>query len=728
MAEIATSSDPWAAFPTARQYVSGPPSAPAATTPWDAFPSADQYANQTIGPGDKLPPVVEDASKMASIPTQVAASLPTDEMAKVDYFASKRFPALSQAAARDRYFWKDNRLAYKADDGNAYYEEPTATPPTSVNDAVQDVKAVASLTGPAIPATAGAIGGVLTSGTAGGVPGAAAFAVGGDAIRQGLAHLITGEEKSWGDRAWQAGKSGAEMGVGQLLGHGLTKVIPGKTPTFDIPAATNVGDAARKFDIPLTAGEETGNRTLLRRQKILANTTDADVTFENFYRGRNEKVGQAVNSLLTSISPTGTSPRIASGMAVEGAQAAVKGARAEMQAQAKPIYEVALQPGNIVELPAIQKNLDPAEQAILKHVTNTIRNDPVLGPKIQGWQDNAMFTLDQVKKNTDSMISAAQQAGDGYRASILTGFKNNLLKTMDQAHPEYANARAIYEEGMPAATNIERGVVGDMAKLENNDVLRASQTIFGKGSSPEDIRAARAAFEAAGKKGALPNWQDNWNALVRSHLEQTFNEIPESSTGAVTNVGGTFYKAVYGNTRKKAMLEAATEHNPGLQADMLDLMTALNATGRAMKGESITAFAQMGQKELANEAKGFIPKAIETIEVWRTPSRFANYIADIQAGKYNARMAELLTTPEGRQKLKELRKLGPGSAGAVVGLSQLLTAGGVGAVSNLLNRNPDGPVSNPGYQAPETPAPQEGPPAPTDQPPSLLSDEQRGAR
>jgi len=798
----------WDVFPSAQDYASAPPNTPAQKSPWDVFPSADQYANQTIGPADRLPPVTEDASKMAPMSTQAAASLPTDDNARVKYFAAQRFPNLPLPDALDRYFWKDNRLAYKGDDGKAYYEEPTSRPPTSLNDAVQDVKAVASMAGPAIPATTGTIGGIATSEFGGGVPGAAAAAAGGDAVRQGLANLITGEEKSWPERAWQSGKAALEQGVGQLFGLGVGKALPGKTPTFDIPEATTIGDAARKFNIPLTAGEETGNRTLLRRQKILANTTDADQTFENFYRGRNEKVGNAVDYMLNRVSPTTPSARIASSKAVEGAQAAVGAARADMQAQAKPFYDSSLAQGNeidprllgvesrmdniavqerrgvdrrqaggtfidnpgapdssqIVRLGRIRdqgllerrgadrrasslepdsnglldtnavyidipKHFDPSapltpvESTIIKGAQDAARSDKVLGPTLAGWSDNSMYALDATKKHMDDMISAARQNGENYKASVLGQAREKLVTMMDKAFPDYAKARGIYEEGMPAVNNIERGVTGDMAKLENNDTLRASQIVFGKGSSPEDIRAARDAYEAAGKAGKLPNWQDNWNALVRSHLEQTFNEIPESSTGSVTNLGGTFYKAIYGNGRKQAMIDAATEHDPGMQRDLLDLMTALNATGRAMKGESITAFAQMGQKELADEARGFIPKAIETVEIWRTPSRVANYIADIQAGRYNAKMAELLTTPEGRSKLRELRKLGPGSAGAVVGLSQLLTAGGVGAVSDRLNQKPDGPVANPGYQAPAPPAPKPVQPPPMAPAPSIMSDE-----
>jgi len=119
----------------------------------------DPFAGQTIGPSAPLPTnVSDDQTQSAGIGTQAASSLPTDEMARVKYLATKRFPNLSQNDAVDRYFYKDNRLAYKNDDGTANFEDPALALPTSVSKAVGDVKDLATVIGPSLAPIGSTVG------------------------------------------------------------------------------------------------------------------------------------------------------------------------------------------------------------------------------------------------------------------------------------------------------------------------------------------------------------------------------------------------------------------------------------------------------------------------------------------------------------------------------------------------------------------------------------------
>jgi hypothetical protein len=287
------------------------------------------------------------------------------------------------------------------------------------------------------------------------------------------------------------------------------------------------------------------------------------------------------------------------------------------------------------------------------------------------------------------MIKASKKTDERFKAAVLDSTRSKLLTIMDKNYPDYAKARSIYEEGMPGVSQVERGTVGDIARLEANDVLQAPRIIFGPGSSAEDVRIARDAFYKANQQGA-------WDDLTRSWLQQTFEGVKDvSASGGVVNVGGTFRKAVLGSPKQREIFKAAFENNPDTLKSLNWFMDVMDATGKAMKGESITAFAQMGQKELAREAKGLGPMAIETIEIWRSPSRVANYWADLQTGKYAEKQAQLLTSPEGLEKLKELRKLSPSSRGAIMGASHLLLTGGASAASNALSGPQDGYVSEP---------------------------------
>lgn len=665
---------------------------------------------QTMRAAPALPEYIsEDPQRMATTGQQAAGSLPTDEMTRVRYLASKRFPDVPVEKAMDRYFYKNDRLAYRGDDGKAYYEDPKFRIPTSGANIQQDAKALASGLGPAMPMIGGTLGGLsaIGEGPVGWGTGVAQATAGGavaDMARQYLAHVFTKEKKPFADRALQTVGAGAEQGLAQILGNGITKGLNflGKTPTYDIPETSALRESADKLDIQLTPGEETGNRTLLRRQKILANSTEGEQRFTDFYEGRNEKVRAAVNRMLGDISPSG-GPRVASAEGVEGAGMALKENRRELSDLASPYYKKAIdnnpqrfwsqEAEDLFKRPSMQQAIGAAKKLAAEEdrtlFVPTFENGKRVGDEIvpdwRSW-DYMKKALDGIIEENTNEAGRLSQYGRSVKAT-----KDQLMGILDKANPDYAKARGIFSSEVGARTSLERGVIGDAAKLEGNDVLRAGGIIFGKGSSPEDVRFAKQAFE---KAGAL----DKWDALTRSHLEQIFNEIPDSATGSITNIGGTFRKAVFGNARKREILEAALDHRPNVLSDFMDLSKVLDATGRAMKGESITAFAQAGQRELEKEGSGLLPGVIETLEVWKSPSRVARYLADMNTSKYAARQAELFTTPEGRQVLKELRRLGPGSAGSVMALSHFLTTGGAAMAADALSPKKNGtvlPAQNP---------------------------------
>lgn len=670
---------------------------------WDQLSAPEGPA---IGPAEPLPSYVsEDPSRMASAGTQAVASLPTDPMARAQYFAKQRGIPI------DRYFYKDDRLAYRDADGTAYFEEPKLRAPNSRENIAQYGKVLASGTGPGLPMVGGVIGGLTAIGegpigwgTA--IPQAAAGGGVLDMVRQYFAATLTGETKPFSERAMQTGGAMMQEGVGQLLGNAGGKALSvlGRTPAYNIPETTRLRQSSERWGIPLTAAEETGNKTLLRRQKILGNTTEGEQTFQDFYNGRNEKVGQAVNTLLNNLSRQ-TSPRMGAQSGVEGAQAGRAAVQQEVRDVTRPRYKVAIDNNPqrfwspdaeaLFSRPSMQEAIGAAKKLAAEEgrtltvptFENGKRVDDEIVPDWRSW-DYMKKALDGIiESNTDPATGRVSQYGKSVIAT-----QKELMGILDKANPAYASARNTFANEVPLRDAVEKGVVGDIARLEGNDVLRAAPIIFGKGSSPEDVKLARSAFE---KAGALQNWDD----LARSYLQQTFNEIPESSVGSITNLGGTWRKAILGNKRKREMMEATFSHRPDFWNDMLDLMQVLDASGKAMKGESFTAFAQAGQRELAKEGSGLIPGVIETIEVWKTPSRFANYLADINTSKYAARQAELLTTPEGRNVLREIRKLGPTSAGSVFILAHFLTGAGTAQTSSTLNPRQDGPVVSSGTNA-----------------------------
>ena len=630
----------------------------------------------------------------ASSFNQAVASLPTDLAARAKYYASQRFP--NDPAAITRYGVQDGKIYYVDDQGQGHFEESEMRLPTSVADipeaAAEGGKAIAGSAGPALPVIAGTAGGILTAGAAGGVPGAAAGGAAGDVVRQGAAYLATGEEKSVIDRLMQTGGAALQEGAGQAIGLGVAKAVSGlgRTPVYDIPSATKTGDMAKALDIPLTAGEQTGSKALLSRQARLGMTTQGEDIFENFYRIRNDKVRAATYKILDALSPE-KSVMEASDAGVRGAQSAVGFERKALQRAARPYYEAAEQVSDVNVKPVLDLIDDKMTKvaAPVAAKLRRVRADLVTKEGDELLPDGRLVKIDEVKKWLDDEIASAGRKDSGIGTAQkhhLEEVRKLLVGQADEASDAYATARGIYEAGMPSAAKVEQGMTGKIAKLQYDDVIKATRTMFSpRLSSPESIRIARLAFNKAGK-------QQEWNALTRAYIQDTLESIPESAVGNPTNLGGTVFKALYGSPKKVAMLREALEGTPGTLKDVEYLMQVLQASGKAAKGQSWTVFADRGMKELAKESKPGALAMAETVQVWKQPARFFQWWADMAEGKYARRMSEILTSPEGITKLRELRKLSPASAGAIIGFAHLITAEGVAQAKEVVTS--DRPVGS----------------------------------
>lgn len=681
--------------------------------------------NQTIGPSNALPTPRNDPNRMGRMGDIVASSLPTSENDRVSAIARSMFPDLPESDAMDRFFYTNDRLAYKDGTGGAYYYDPEFRAPTSVANLRESAKAIGSGVGGSLSTIGGGIGGALTPFYAGGIPGAVVGGSLAEGARLALSKILGLEKKSPGDALLQIGGAGISEGVGQVVGLGVAKGFSrfGRTPEFNLPESNALRDKAAEWGIFLTPGEETGSRQLIRQQKILANSQFSDDIIADKYLQRNREVNSAINRLAARIDPLRTSPLASAQYGVEGARAAVNQAKQDLRDFVSPMYERALvtnAPQRMMpdESLMARPSMGPAVAYAQKVAAE--RGQTITVPTFENGQrvkDEVVpdwLSWDRIKRSLDSTVQAeTDQFGrpTDYGKAVADTTKE-LRGQMDLANPGYATARKAFEMAEPVRRAVEEGPVGEAAKLIGDDAMRAPLKLFGKGSSPQSVRESRDAFINGGKvplakaqkqlvdagmveeAAKLKNpGEEQWNSLLSSHIQQVFREVPDSSVGAITNVGGTLRKALVGKEWKRELMDAAFEHDPKLKADFNSLMDVLDATGRAMSGESATAFFQMGQKELAQEAKGIVPKLLDTIEVWKQPGRIAQYWADIQTGKYAAKMATLLTTPGGREQLRQLRTIGPTTKAGTILLGHMLMSGGEAGAESLLSPTRSGPVN-----------------------------------
>ena len=97
---------------------------------------------------------------------------------------------------------------------------------------------------------------------------------------------------------------------------------------------------------------------------------------------------------------------------------------------------------------------------------NTIKGVPDQLPNLNYW--------DQIKRNLDDQISVALRAGEKSKASYLTDTKNRLLSEVDNAIPQYGQARNAAANAFGESNSIEAGysALKKMDSFSNNDFVK----------------------------------------------------------------------------------------------------------------------------------------------------------------------------------------------------------------------------------------------------------------
>lgn len=275
-----------------------------------------------------------------------------------------------------------------------------------------------------------------------------------------------------------------------------------------MPQSNVLRDRAAEYGIFLTPAEETGNRQLIRQQKILANSQYSDDIISDMYLGRNNQVNSAINRLAARIDPLRTSPRATAQYGVEGAQAAVNQARQDVRDFVDPMYERGQQqPGRMLidEELFNRPSMGPAIGYAKKVAAE--RGDTLTVPTYENGvrvQDDVApdwKSAEYIKRSLDNTVKAeTDQFGRptpyGLAVQDTVGkFRGQI----DEQNPTMAVARRAFQEAEPARRAIEQGPVGEAARLTGDDVMLAPRKLFGFGSSPQGVREARDAFINGGK-------------------------------------------------------------------------------------------------------------------------------------------------------------------------------------------------------------------------------------
>jgi len=634
---------------------------------------------------------IEPGGEGAGLRTQFKAGFVDEPTAKVEIYSAARFPDLSREERLQRYGLHKGEVVYKADDGKIYYETPDKFVDRAARWFVQEA-------GTKSPEWAlSAIGAYF-----GGIPGAGGGAAVGEAIRKGVGKVVFDEDQSAIDWAIDVGGAGATGILGESGGKVIAAGVKrgarvgsgevGRLAQQDLGRAAPAKMMEKKaraeaVGIDLTLPELSESPSLTGAYRTLRGVPgEAGEKIRAFESGvREPQIQEAIETGLEGVAPRQSTYEL-SDSGVSAARTSLEGLKEGRAAAAKPLYEAAFASGDTADispvLDLIDGHLDKAAganrsalAAARRHLTKEVTEEAVeeggkattrrIGKEGIEELHEAKLAIDAMleKKGTTSISNVARKR--------LTEVKEALVNTLADASPDYEAARKVFEIKSVPIDDFVDSLAGRIAKLEGDDVVKASKMLFGPHSSPEAITRARMKIAATDPEA--------WNGLVRAYLQDTLESATESVAeirGANVVFGGKFRKAVFGSRAKREKLRAALSMNQ--YKNLSDLMLVLEDTVRAIDANSDTAFKLKQDELIKRGAGGQIAKWLK-----RNPlntERMAKEIENIRYPKYAAALAEALIKPGSYKQLLRLKQIKPGTEQAIKTIFLISTITGTGGL------------------------------------------------
>ena len=625
---------------------------------------------------EKPTEAISDPSMAAGASTAFMGGVPTDKQAAINYFARQR------GISPKRYTVIDGDIAYQADDGKFYREVVGAGAKAAyyapdVLEIAPDIAAGVALAPLALVNPLLAAGGV------------GAVSAGSNALRQMLGKTIGGQEID----PYQIGLSGLLSGTAELapvarqafIERRLAKDIAQVNPNVVASLRAKAG----KVGVDLTPAELTDMASLFAQQKVVGNVPESTKKMQDFYKRREAQVQSAVDDYLGNLSK------------VEDQYVAGNRGMQALEVQRNKLIEARSDAAGPIFAAAFEESVPVNTQPVLDQIDNMLKTQPPTGtaagylrkikdliqrPDIDA-EGNVLKTfkpedrlpnLQNAKFEIDTMFKEEKYTAlDSQIQRRLAGIQENLLKQMGENNPAYTAANRQFERLSQPLNEFDERITGSsLIKMAPDNLKNFANRIF-QNPSPEVIKYAKKQIIAGGG-------EDAWNAVTKAFLEEQWTLAKKPSKtqqGAKFDTGNTWQNVIMGDPKQMKAMQAALP--PESFQALRDLADVLEAAGRVKKLGSDTAFNQLITEELMKNP----PATSITTGVARAtgaalqPQNYGKLIADWairkDASANAANIANIITSPDGISRLKELKKMSPTSAKRWAGLGQLLSGAGI---------------------------------------------------
>lgn len=464
--------------------------------------------------------------------------------------------------------------------------------------------------------------------------------------------------------------------VGDVARNSLKNVTPEQMKLADF-----LMKDAQRLGSPLTAAETlsqvTGGNRLTSTQRIVENSPKSSQTMADFMNQRPSGNVNAFNQTVNEISPFTTTPLALNQAATNFIERSEKG----LTKRVNPLYKqatVEIMPlqSEITKLKKLPDYGDAIEDAI-KHVTNDpyskVKNLAETNPKVLM---AAKIYLDTQYQNFLNTTSGNKNTNS---SSTAAGASRQLNAYLSEKSPSYAKANNIYEGAQNKDIQPRKqGMLGQLTETsgttegmmgQQRGILMPSAPMA---TSPKEISATIKLLRRED-----PNVVKDW---TRQNLKSIFDENSQNLQSGANQFGGAKFAAdIAGNANQKANLRTLVSESASPEAwkgfeTMLDVF---QAQGKRLPAGSATTFNQAELETLKGGGVGKIPLLPTNL------SKAMDVYEQFRLGKNTKKLADLLTDPEGLQKLEELSKTKPDTAKREVLTNSL--AGGVIAGKSPIN-------------------------------------------
>jgi hypothetical protein len=649
------------------------------------FPISTSVVDEILSPANAPKISIRDetiipkstAAGGATAFTALKAGVPTDKQAAIKIFAEAR------GIPESRYRVVGDEIVYQANDGQYYKEIPSVftKPMTAAGYYAPDVLEAAPDIATGIATSPMLLAGPV--GVAGSTLITGGVAAGTNALRQAIAGLLGDQEFSGSDVAMQGLISGGmqvlPFGVGKYIERNIAKDI-GKVNTKEVADLTQ---KAKDLGIQLTPAELTNLPSLKSQQKVLGNIVESADTLGDFYLQRyKEQIQPEVNKFLSKISKV-DDPMTAG----YRGQSALKDRLVELEKAREegsaPLYRAAFERSVPVDVAPIVKDIDAMlkiakgnELKALQRIKNNLyREKPSFNAQgdevmVKAFEDRlpalqrAKFDIDQMFK--EESFSSMDKVIQGE----VTNIKNRLVQSMGKDNPMYLEANKAFEElSQPLNIFAESRAGQSLTAISKDNLNDLANRLFDSGrASPQTIRYTRKQIQAVSPEA--------WNDVTRAYLQTQWEKAMKPRIGAKEpriDAGADWKAMILGDSKsQKALLEAL---GPQQFQALNNLTQVLEAAARVKKLGSDTAFNQRALKEMEDNAPSALAAFAQVTGGVITPQKYGQFFRDWateRAFSKNAeQLANVITSKDGMNRLRELRKMSPTTPKFISGLAQL---------------------------------------------------------